>query len=637
MSLLRLQLSSSSLHPNHRYRLTFVHTPTPTVTLLSKPSPKRSLHLRCSLTPQQPHVQKSHYQTLHALNLIKPYVQSQWKTILLAWTCSAVSVYSLSRLVPKVGQFSSLLTNVDPLRFTQEGLLIGALVLARSLAIYWQQALLWDAALNSIHKIRVYVFGRVLARDLGFFEGTGGVSSGDVAYRITAEASDVSDTTYSLLNTVVPSTLQLVAMATQMVIISPALSLVSVLVVPCVAFVIAYLGEKLRKVSKKANLSMATLSAYLNEVLPSILFVKASNAELQECYRFQKFANVDLTERLKKKKMKALIPQVVQMIYFGSLSVFLVGSQLMSGGSFDASNMVAFLASLALLIDPIQGLGKAYNELKEGEPAIERLFGLARFKSQVIEKPDAVDLKTVAGDVKFCDISFQYGQNSSPILNGLNLHIKPGETVALVGPSGGGKTTLAKLILRLYNPSRGSIYIDNHDISNIRLGSLRSQVGLVSQDVTLFSGTVAENIGYRDLMNEIDMERVEHAARVANADEFIRTLPLQYNTSIGPRGSRLSGGQKQRISIARAIYDNCSILILDEATSALDSQSELLVRQALLRLMKDRTVLVIAHKLETVMTADRIFLLVDGKLKEIPASSLLSDNHESLIASGIVI
>ncbi|CAM8933696.1 unnamed protein product [Rhodiola kirilowii] len=622
MSLLRLQLSSSSLHPNHRYRLTFVHTPTPTVTLLSKPSPKRSLHLRCSLTPQQPHVQKSHYQTLHALNLIKPYVQSQWKTILLAWTCSAVSVYSLSRLVPKVGQFSSLLTNVDPLRFTQEGLLIGALVLARSLAIYWQQALLWDAALNSIHKIRVYVFGRVLARDLGFFEGTGGVSSGDVAYRITAEASDVSDTTYSLLNTVVPSTLQLVAMATQMVIISPALSLVSVLVVPCVAFVIAYLGEKLRKVSKKANLSMATLSAYLNEVLPSILFVKASNAELQECYRFQKFANVDLTERLKKKKMKALIPQVVQMIYFGSLSVFLVGSQLMSGGSFDASNM---------------GLGKAYNELKEGEPAIERLFGLARFKSQVIEKPDAVDLKTVAGDVKFCDISFQYGQNSSPILNGLNLHIKPGETVALVGPSGGGKTTLAKLILRLYNPSRGSIYIDNHDISNIRLGSLRSQVGLVSQDVTLFSGTVAENIGYRDLMNEIDMERVEHAARVANADEFIRTLPLQYNTSIGPRGSRLSGGQKQRISIARAIYDNCSILILDEATSALDSQSELLVRQALLRLMKDRTVLVIAHKLETVMTADRIFLLVDGKLKEIPASSLLSDNHESLIASGIVI
>ncbi|CAM8998229.1 unnamed protein product [Rhodiola kirilowii] len=241
--------------------------------------------------------------------------------------------------------------------------------------------------------------------------------------------------------------------------------------------VIAYLGEKLHKVSKKANLSMATLSAYLNEVLPSILFVKANNAELQECYRFHKFANVDLTERLKKKKMKALIPQVVQMIYFGSLSVFLVGSQLMSGGSFDASNMVAFLAPLALLIDPIQGLGKAYNELKEGEPAIERLFGLARFKSQVIEKPDAVDLKTVAGDVKFCDISFQYGQNSSPILilNGLNLHIKPGETVALVGPSGGGKTTLAKLILRLYNPaSRGSIYIDNHDISNIRLGSLRS-------------------------------------------------------------------------------------------------------------------------------------------------------------------
>uniref|UniRef100_A0A7N0V0H4 ABC transporter B family member 29, chloroplastic n=1 Tax=Kalanchoe fedtschenkoi TaxID=63787 RepID=A0A7N0V0H4_KALFE len=634
MSLLQIRLSSPSLHSTN---LTLRLNPSPTLLLRPTPSPKCRLYLRSSLAAPPPKPPQPHYRTLRALSLIKPFVQSEWRAILLGWVCSAASVYALSRIVPKVGNLASVLTAVDRAGLRDQGLVIAAAVLGRSVASYWQQALLWGAALRSVDGIRAFAFGRVLGRDLGFFEGSGGVSSGDVAYRITAEASDVADTVYSLLNTIVPSTLQLAAMATQMVIISPALSLVSTLVVPCVAFLIAYLGEKLRKVSKRANLSMAALSAYLNEVLPAILFVKANNSELQERHRFRNFAAAELTERLKKKKMKVLIPQVVQMTYFGSLSVFLVGSQLVSGGSFDASNVVAFLASLGLLIDPIQGLGKAYNELKEGEPAIERLFDLARCRSQVTEKPDAVDLKTVSGDVKFCDISFQYGQNSPLILNGLNLHIKPGETVALVGPSGGGKTTLAKLILRLYNPSHGSIYIDNHDISSIRLESLRSHVGLVSQDVTLFTGTVAENIGYRDLMTEIDMERVEHAARVANADEFIRTLPEQYDTKVGPRGSRLSGGQKQRISIARAIYQNCSILILDEATSALDSQSELLVRQALLRLMEDRTVLVIAHKLETVMTADRIFLLVGGTLREIPASSLLSDHHESLIASGIVI
>ncbi|KAF7149050.1 hypothetical protein RHSIM_Rhsim03G0074500 [Rhododendron simsii] len=650
-----------------------------------------------------------------SLDSIKPYVQSQWKPIVAGWACSAVSVFSLSLMIPKIGEFSSAAAAMSPVRVREEAVVLGALAAVRLAASYWQQAFVWDAALNAVCRIRVYVFERVLERDLGFFEGGGGgVSGGDIAYRITAEASDVADTVHALLNTIVPSILQLSAMATQMLVISPVLSLISALVIPLMAFATAYLGEKLRKISKDANLSIAALSAYLNEVLPSILFVKANNAEFSEGARFRWLANADLSRQLKKKKMKALVPQIVQIVYFGALLIFCVGSLVVLGGSCDRCGMVSFITSLVFLIEPIQcemvktenselytqsleslvnldlevtvherekvifgydlritqGVGKAYNEFKQGEPAIERLFDLTRFQCKVIETPEAITLDRVTGDVIFCGILFKYRDDMPPVLNGLDLHVKAGETVAIVGPSGGGKTTLVKLLLRLYDPLRGSILIDNHNIQNIRLQSLRRHVGLVSQDVrpwikavmtfdatviivrlrnmkiskmaslacsTLFSGTFAENIGYRDLMSQIDMERVKLAARTANADEFIESLPEQYATDIGPRGSILSGGQKQRLAIARAVYQNSSILILDEATSALDSRSEQLVRQAVQRLMEDRTVIVIAHRLETVLMAERVFLLDDGKLRELKHSALLGGKHDTLTSAGIVI
>ncbi|KAF6165907.1 hypothetical protein GIB67_012804 [Kingdonia uniflora] len=666
-----------------------------------------------------------------SLDQIKPYVQSEWKPILKGWLCSVISVYCVSKIVPKVGNFSLVLNKMgEKGLIMKEGLILGGLVLVRLVANYWQQAFLWEAALNSAYKIRVYVFERVLKRDLGFFEGGSGVSAGDIAYRITSEASDVADTVYALLNTIVPSALQLTAMANQMLAVSPVLSLISAMIIPCISLVIVYFGERLRKVSRKAQYSVARLSTYLNEVLPSVFFVKASNAELCESARFKRLAHSDLSEHLRKKRMKALIPQIVQAIAVGVLLILFVASLLVSKGSFDGSAMVSFVTSLCLLIEPVQGVGKAYNELKQGEPAIERLFALTAFTPQVIEKPNAVDIGSVTGDVKFCNVSFRYGDNMPLVLNKLNLHVKPGETVALIGPSGGGKTTLTKLLLRLYDPLCGSVFIDNNDIQSIRMESLRGHVGLVSQDIVnlirsihginvsknvpiyptatqtptapprvtsfqgfislghhlftdrgtcgqtrrdsdcgtrgrkrrdndcgtpgrkrqvrstyrvydqiLFSGTVAENIGYRDLLSGIHMEKVEHAARTANADEFIRTLSEGYETNIGPRGSILSGGQKQRLAIARAIYQNSSILIMDEATSALDSKSELLVRQAVERLMENHTVLVIAHRLETIQMADRVVLLENGKLEEVSPTYLMGNNNHcgSLITSEIAL
>ncbi|CAK9179181.1 unnamed protein product [Ilex paraguariensis] len=472
--------------PNH-----FITNP-PILTLKPKP-PSNSLHSSTPTTSKAFSNRLS--QPKNSLDSIRPFIQSEWQPILKGWLCSAISVYSLSKIVPKMGKFSAVMGAVEVVRLREEGLVLGVLLLVRLIANYLQQAFLWEASLNSVYKIRVHVFERVLQRDLEFFEGRNGVSAGDIAYRITAEAADVADTVNSLLNSIVPSTLQLAAMATQMLVISPLLSLISALVIPSMVLVLGFLGEKLRKISKKAQVSIATLSAYLNEVLPSILFVKANNAELSESARFRSFACADFSACLKKKKMKALIPQIVQTIYFGVLLIFCVGSLAVSSGSFDCSGAVSFMTSLVLLIEPIQGIGKAYNELKQGEPAIERLFEITRFKSQVSEKPDAVDFDSINGEVKFCDVSFKYGDSFALVLNGLDLHIKAGETVALVGPSGEGKTTLVKLLLRLYDPLSGSILIDSHNIQSIRLESVRRHVGLVSQDITSYcKGTISKSI-----------------------------------------------------------------------------------------------------------------------------------------------
>ncbi|KAK2974249.1 hypothetical protein RJ640_016735 [Escallonia rubra] len=618
MSITRLIITLPNQPPS-LYHLKLNRTPTNPITPRPKTPPKTLTPIKSS-TPATPLPISNSFSTLRS---IKPYLQSQHQSILKAYLCSAVSVYSLSQIIPRIGTFSTLMSStIDAVRLRNEGSALAVLFLVKTAATYLQQAFLWEAALSSVHRIRVHVFERVLRRDLGFFEGGDGVSSGDIAYRITAEASDVADTVYAVLNTIVPSTLQLIALATQMLVISPTLSFISALVIPSMALVVAYLGEKLHKISKEANLSVAALSAYLNEVLPSIIFVKANNAELRECARFQRLAGADLSKRLKKKIMKALVPQIAQICYFGLLFIFCFGSLIISRGSFGCSSM---------------DVGKAYNEFKQGEPAIERLFNLSEFESQVIEKPDAVELVSVTGEVKFCNVSFRYGDSVPFVLNGLDLHIKAGETVAVVGPSGGGKTTLMKLLLRLYDPQSGCILVDSHDVRNVRLESLRRHVGLVSQDITLFSGTIAENVGYVDLMTNIDMARVELAARMANAAEFIEKLPNQYATNIGPRGSILSGGQRQRLAIARAIYQNSSVLVLDEATSALDSRSELLVRQAVQRLMGNHTVLVIAHRLETVLMAGRVFHLEDGKLQEISRSSLLDAKHDLFESAGLSI
>lgn len=275
-----------------------------------------------------------------------------------------------------------------------------------------------------------------------------------------------------------------------------------------------------------------------------------------------------------------------------------------------------------MLFDPIAHITSNYNEFKQGQASIDRIFELLVVAPTTIEKPDAIALPSVTGKVEYRNVAFSYSSDK-PVLKNLNFIAYPGETIALVGSSGAGKTTLVNLLPRFYNTDAGEILIDGTKVQDVTITSLRQQIGIVPQDTVLFSGTIAENIAFGQ--TKFDLDAVQSAAQIANAHQFITQLSQGYYTYVGERGVNLSGGQRQRIAIARAILRNPRILILDEATSALDSESEALVQEALERIMKERTVFVIAHRLATVRRADRIFVLEKGQIIE-------SGTHEELLA-----
>jgi len=293
------------------------------------------------------------------------------------------------------------------------------------------------------------------------------------------------------------------------------------------------------------------------------------------------------------------------------------------------------VVAVAMLVDPIAHLTDNYNEFKQGQASVDRIFELLDIQPAVQEQPGAIALPAVTGKVEYHNVSFRYegtrravaeaGQAADWVLQDLSLLAFPGEAIALVGPSGAGKTTLANLLPRFYDPQQGKILIDGVDICTVTLPSLRRQIGIVPQETILFSGTIAQNIAFGQKV--YDLSAVEAAAKIANAHQFITGFPGGYEAWVGERGVNLSGGQKQRIAIARAVLLNPRILILDEATSALDSESEALVQEALERLMQGRTVFIIAHRLATVRRADRILVIEQGRVVE-------SGTHAELLAQG---
>ncbi len=392
------------------------------------------------------------------------------------------------------------------------------------------------------------------------------------------------------------------------------LTLFVLLALPLITYVLKFFNIKIRKASRKVQIKLADISHVLEETLSSIKVVKSFGREEYEFERFSAENDENFRARVRSEQYGASLTSIIEFITAVSFTAILwYGGYEVMNGYIKVSELIAFFTLLLTIMNPLSSLSKLSTTLQQALAAAERIFELMAIDNPVLKEKNNEVLTNVVGNLEFRNISFAYNQGEE-ILKDIDFEIKPGEVVALVGPSGAGKTTIADLIPRFYEPTKGQIVLDGKDIKEIDLVSLRTQIGIVPQETILFSGTLRNNIRYGRL--EAAEEEIIEAARAANAHDFIFKLPNGYDTVVGERGVGLSGGQRQRIAIARAILKNPRILILDEATSALDTESEVLVQEALNRLMKSRTTLVIAHRLSTIKNADKIIVLSNGKIVE---------------------
>ena len=391
------------------------------------------------------------------------------------------------------------------------------------------------------------------------------------------------------------------------------LAIFTFVVIPLTAYPAQLIGKKIKNASGRSLNIMGGITAILQETFSGIKVIKAFGLEPLATKRFQS-ANLEYFSQYRRfiKYESLAMPVSETIISFGIAGVVFFGGSQVISGHMTASEFFSFITAMVMVFNPIKKLQGAYNALQRSAGAAERVFKLLDEHRGIVDRPGAVDMGRSSGAVTFREVSFSYSE--TPTLQDINLSAESNQMVALVGPSGGGKSTLVSLLLRFHDVSSGSICIDGHDIRDLTLASLVSQIALVDQETTLFHASIASNILYG--RPDAALDEVVAAARAAFAHDFIMQLPDGYDTSIGDRGVRLSGGQRQRICIARALLKNAPILILDEATSALDTESEQMVQQALDNLMINRTTFVIAHRLSTVLHADRIVVLDGGRVVE---------------------
>jgi ATP-binding cassette, subfamily B, bacterial len=553
---------------------------------------------------------------------LRPYLNPHWGMISLGLVC----VIAFSLFSPLMAWLAGFISkafgdgNVPAL--VNLGLISGGVFIGRGIFQYGQDVLMAKVAFAVILDVRKQVYAHLLKVGSAF---TAEVQTGDLAYRLTEDTDRIAEVVYKIFHQFVPNLLQLFLVLGYMVWVNWQLTISVFIVAPIIAILSGWFGEQVRKFSFRSQSRMSDLSSLITEYTVGMRLIQAFAAEDYANLQFGKEAEHNFQAKLGTERLKAIQYPVLSFLQaVGGLILFTLATWQISQGSLTAAKFVSYVTAVALLIDPIAQTTGNFNEIKEAEASVDRVFKLFDILPTVIELPHAIELPPVSGRVEYQQVSFAYTADK-PLLKSFDLNVSPGETIALVGASGAGKSTILSLLTRFNDVSSGSISIDGVDIREVTLKSLRRQIGTVFQDTVLFSGHIAQNIAFGQ--TEFDIEAVEAAAKIANAHEFISQLSQGYYTYVGEKGTTLSGGQKQRIAIARAVLYNPRILILDEATSALDSESEALVQEALERIMVDRTVFTIAHRLATVRKADRILVIESGQIIEAGTHTELLDQN----------
>ena len=489
----------------------------------------------------------------------------------------------------------------------------------RGICFYAQTYLMSYVGQKVIIDIREAVYRKLQFLSLGYFEKR---QTGTIMSYVTNDVGALQGSIIESATDFVTEMSILIGSLVLMFNLHWKLSLLTLITMPLVAKAMDLFGKKLKRTSGIMQDRAADITAVLQETISSVRVIKSFVREEYEIARFVKENYANFRAQMKNAQVMATLTPVIELIAaIGVTFLIWYGGFEVINGNLTAGALIAFLVYATNLANPIKRLSRIYGNIQKAMAAAERVFSVLDEKTDIVEKENATELKAVIGKVDFKAVTFKYNENEV-ILKDINLAVKAGQMVAIVGPSGAGKTTIVNLLPRFYDPVAGNIYIDDVNIADVTLASLREKIGIVPQETVLFNGSIYDNILYGDLT--ATTEEVMAAAKAANAHDFIMQMADQYQTQIGERGSKLSGGQRQRIAIARAILKNPRILILDEATSALDTESEKLVQDALDKLMVGRTSFVIAHRLSTILQADMIIVMEKGQIVE-------QGSHEELL------